>query len=118
MSAADLDAEGLLPIADLARTVTPRVHRSTVERWVTTGVKVRGPGGTVVVRLDAVRRGLGWLTTLAAYHRFLDAQTAAALGGEPEQPDRTPAKRRRQHAAAASELDAEWSKNRGDARVV
>ena len=107
MSAADLDAEGLIGIGALAATVTPRVHRSTATRWVTAGVKING----TVVRLEGVCRGLGWYTSRQAYHRFLDAMTAARRGDEQPAPDRTPAKRRRAAAAANTELDKLWSRN-------
>jgi hypothetical protein len=95
--AAQLSAEGLLPIPAFARTVG--VCRQTAARWVRVGVAVRG----VVVRLEAVRVPAGWRTSVAAYRRFLDGLTAAGLGEAAPEPA-TPAARHRAGERAKQEL--------------
>jgi hypothetical protein len=46
-------------------------------RWIINGVAVPGGGR---LRLEAVRCGFTWLTSKEALARFLERQTAAALG--------------------------------------
>jgi hypothetical protein len=48
---------------------------STVFRWIVTGYRL--PGGRLV-RLDGVKVGRRWLTSVEALHRFADALTAEA----------------------------------------
>jgi hypothetical protein len=44
------------------------VHSATLTRWILRGV--RGPNGSLV-RLEAVRRPAGWLTSRESVQRFL-----------------------------------------------
>jgi hypothetical protein len=48
------------------------VHSATLCRWILRGA--RSPDGSVV-RLEAVRRPAGWLTSKQAVQRFLDRLT-------------------------------------------
>ena len=84
------------------------VNSSTVFRWITRGVKT-ADGRTV--RLQAVRLGLAWKTSLEAVARFSEALTAAALPAD-EAPALAPAaaptpKARDRAARRASEELAE-----------
>lgn len=108
MPAADLLRESLIDMAAAGRLI-PRpggghVSRWAVARWVSKGVKARGG----VVRLEAVRAGGRWMTSVQAVARFLDAQTEAAAGPAPAPPPktRTPAQARRAHLKADAELQA------------
>jgi hypothetical protein len=99
--------EQLMGLAQAARRIPSGrrdrpVNPSTLFRWVHDGVKL--PTGSVV-RLEAVRMGGRWLTSLEALQRFAEAQTPR-LDGQAEAPAlRTPAARRRASERAAAELD-------------
>jgi hypothetical protein len=94
---------GVSAAAALVSTVgATRSHRTTVVRWITRGVLVRGER----VKLPAERVGGVWVTTAGAVGRFLALLTAKAAGEEPTSPTRTPAAARRASAAAARELEA------------
>jgi hypothetical protein len=100
----DLQNENILSLAEAASRL-PSFRRgrpvtaSCVLRWVLDGVKT--PGGKKV-RLEAVRVGRRWLTSLEAMDRFAAAQTP---GLEPEPVPRSPAARRRAHERAERELE-------------
>jgi hypothetical protein len=79
-----IDLSTALPLRDVASLLPPGrrgrpVTQGCVMRWILRGVK--GPGGRRV-RLEAVRLGGRWLTSLEALERFALAQTPGA-GGEP-----------------------------------
>jgi hypothetical protein len=73
-----------------AREIFPRsrndrpVSPVTLMRWIVHGVKL--PDGSRL-RLEGIKCGHAWLTSREAVRRFLERQTAAALG---EQTDVTP----------------------------
>ena len=75
--AAEVAAGDVLTMPQVARRCASTrqgksVHPSTPLRWVLGGVKI--PSGRVV-RLEACRCGGRWVTSAAAFQRFLDAQT-------------------------------------------
>lgn len=77
----DIASESLLTFSQLASRLPPRrcgraVHVSTVHRWRSHGI--RG------VRLEAVRIGGGWVTTLESFTRFCRELT---LADDPEAKD-------------------------------
>lgn len=75
------------------------VDPSTVFRWVTKGT--RTPGGHIV-KLEAVRVGVRWLTSRGAVARFVAALTDAANPAPSAPPATgTPSTRRAEKAAAA-----------------
>jgi hypothetical protein len=86
-------AARLLPPSRRGRPVT----LSCVLRWVLQGV--RTPAGTV--RLEAVRLGGRWLTSLEALERFAAAQTPQVDGSAPPTPRAVAAKRRAAERAGA-----------------
>jgi hypothetical protein len=104
----DLRNESTLTLAQAARMLPPgRRGRpatlSCVLRWVRDGVKT--PTGTI--RLEAIRLGGRWLTSVEALERFAARQTPA-FGERPAPPTpRTPAQRERATRAATRELEAE-----------
>ena len=70
--------ESLVTFAQLARRLPHRrngrpTHVSTIHRWRSAGVNG--------VRLDAVRMGGAWVTSLEVYSRFSTALTAKADAG-------------------------------------
>jgi hypothetical protein len=76
MSSIDFSGERTLSLAAAARLLPPGrrgrpVTLSCVLRWVLDGVKT--PQG--IVRLEAVRLGGRWLTSVEALERFADRQT-------------------------------------------
>ena len=84
----NVNTEHILTLAQLARRLPARrlgrpVHVSTLHRWRNTGV--RG------VRLECVRIGGMWHTSLEAYQRWVERLTAAAA---PDEPDTRPPRRR------------------------
>jgi hypothetical protein len=102
----DLSTETLLNISQAAKRFPPYragrpVHGATVTRWILSGI--RGPGGQRI-RLEAVRRPAGWLTSVEAIERFLLALTLT-LGSTPAPAPRSPGKRDRASEQAARELD-------------
>lgn len=80
-------------------------RHSTVLRWVSRGVFVRG----VRVKLEAVRVGGQWLTSLEAYARFLAA--CNPRGEEPARPTMT--ERLRQAKEADRLLEAQRKRTAG-----
>jgi hypothetical protein len=68
-------------------------------RWILEGAKA--PAGQKV-KLEAVRIGHRWLTSLEAMDRFAAAQTP---GLDPRPTPRSPAARRRAHERAERELE-------------
>jgi Protein of unknown function (DUF1580) len=105
MSQIDLAAEQLLSLAHAAhklpagRSGAP-VSPSCLFRWIRDGVKT--PDGNV--RLEAIRMGGRWLTSVEALKRFAARQTPD-MNQEPEFP-RSAAARRRESERAARRLDA------------
>lgn len=78
-----------------------RVSVSCALRWVLDGVRLRSGE---VVRLEALRLGGRWITSVEALERFAARQTPV-LDTERERPIRTPAARQRASARAARKLD-------------
>jgi hypothetical protein len=76
------------------------VNPSTIFRWATAGV--RSAAG--IVRLEAMRLGGRWLTSVEALERFAAALTPDFSAQAPEAP-RSPATRSRASAEAARELE-------------
>jgi hypothetical protein len=71
----DVNSETIILFSELARRLPRRrksrpTHVSTIHRW-----RQRGVDG---VRLEAVRLGGTWVTSLEAYARFCDALTRQA----------------------------------------
>lgn len=100
----DLANETNISLSAAARMLPPGrrgrpVSLSCVLRWVLEGVRL--PSGRVV-RLDAVRLGGRWLTSVEALQRFADAQTPR-LDGEPAKV-RTPGARQRAAERVEKEL--------------
>ncbi|WP_390699289.1 DUF1580 domain-containing protein [Gemmata massiliana] len=85
-------------VARSGREGATKSHRTTVLRWITRGVSVRG----VKVKLEAVRVGGKYVTSLEAYERFV---TACSAGAGLAKPERTPAQMKRDAARADRELD-------------
>lgn len=79
----DINSETIVTFSQLARRLPRRrksrpTHVSTVHRW-----RQRGVGG---IRLEAVRLGGMWVTSLEAYARFCEALTRqATTNGMPEE---------------------------------
>jgi len=100
----DLTNEELLSLPETARRLPPgrsgkTVHLSTIMRWILRGV--RGLGGKPV-RLEAIRLGGRWLTSVEALQRFVAAQTPD-LDSKPNLP-RTATARERASERAGSRL--------------
>jgi Protein of unknown function (DUF1580) len=77
------------------------VHTSTIHRWAFRGV----PGQGRRVRLEAVRRGMKWLTSSAAVQRFLAKLPRSVPDDEGVAPlPRSPSTRERASETAAAEL--------------
>jgi hypothetical protein len=95
--------ESTLCLKDAARRLPPfRAGRPVtigcLMRWILTGVKTaEGP-----VKLEAVRLGGKWLTSLQALERFAAAQTPNLASRTPL--PRTPSQRRRASERAAARL--------------
>ena len=99
----DLHTESLITLSQAARMLPPSrrgrpVHLSCVYRWILDGV--RTPHGKV--RLEGIRLGGRWLTSVEALERFAAAQTPD-LSDRPPLP-RTPAARRRASERAEARL--------------
>jgi hypothetical protein len=102
-STPSLTRETLLSLSQAARRVPPfrgdrPVSVSCVLRWILDGV--RTPHGKV--RLEGVRLGGRWVTSVEALERFAATQTPD-LGDRPPLP-RTPTARRHASQRAAEEL--------------
>jgi hypothetical protein len=101
----DLQTETGLSLVEAARTIPPSrggrpTNPSTIFRWITRGTT--GPAGEKV-RLEAVRRPSGWLTSAEAIARFFAALTPD-LGDDSRPAPRSAAKRRTASERAAREL--------------
>lgn len=96
---AEIRAGDHLPLNALARR--QRVNPATVFRWVTKGV--RGPAGRVY--LEAVRIGSRWVTSDAAFARFV-AATTPSRAPVPPAPPPSPSARHAAGEAAGRQLDA------------
>lgn len=100
----ELRNETPLSLAAAARMLPPfrrgrPVSASCIFRWIVDGVKVGGKP----VRLDAVRIGGRWITSVEALERFAAAQTPD-FNAKPEPPTSASARRRQsEHAAKALE---------------
>jgi excisionase family DNA binding protein len=92
----DIATETIITLEDAAKRLL--VNPSTVLRWVTQGAKG--------LKLEAMRVGGRWRTSVEALQRFADAQTPRQ---EPYQtmqsPVRTPAERQRRAEEAGRRLD-------------
>jgi hypothetical protein len=105
----DLRHETLMGLAQAARRLPSGrsdrpVSPSTVFRWVHDGVKL--PDGKIV-RLEAIRLGGRWLTSVEALERFAVAQTPRLdETSEPPGLPRSPSVRRRASQRAATELES------------
>src|SRR5262245_33527542 len=101
----DLRTETPLSLAQAARMLPPGrrgrpVTLSCILRWVMDGVRL--PTGDTV-RLEAIRMGGRWLTSVEALERFAAGQTPR-LGDSPDVP-RTPGRRLRASERAARQLE-------------
>jgi hypothetical protein len=101
----DLRNESTISLSQAARMLPPGrrgrpVSLSCVLRWVLDGAKA--PDGTLV-RLEAVRLGGRWITSVEALARFADRQTPKLENG-PE-PPRSLAKRHVASERAAAQLE-------------
>jgi hypothetical protein len=100
----NLKTEKLISLVQAARMM-PRgrrdgaVHLSTVLRWILRGVK-RPDGETV--KLEAIRIGCRWLTSVESLQRFGDELTPCDAHAEVP---RTPGKRERAIRRAEKELE-------------
>jgi hypothetical protein len=99
----ELRNETLLTLTQAARMLPPSrrgrpVHLSSVYRWILDGVKT--PHGKI--RLEAIRLGGRWLTSVEALERFAARQTPN-LEDAPQLP-RTPTARRRASERAEAQL--------------
>jgi hypothetical protein len=106
MTAPDLATETALSLGAAARRLPPLrgnrpINPATVLRWILSGI--RGPGGGRV-RLEAVRLGGRWVTTVEALERFT-ATLSAVPCAEAAAAPRTPGQRRRASERAAAELE-------------
>ncbi len=80
------------------------INSSTVFRWITKGVKAQSGR---VIRLEAVRLGTAWKTSVEAVSRFTSELTAASLPSPVPAPiPVTPSARGRAAARAHDELAA------------
>src|SRR5258708_3576071 len=101
----DIQNETTIGLSAAARRLPPNrggrpVHPSCALRWVTVGVRVDGQ----VIRLEAIRLGGRWLTSVEALQRFAEAQTPQ-FGGVVPMP-RPPASRQRAVERAQQRLKA------------
>ncbi len=111
--AANLLTETVLSFSQAARRLPPfrgsrPVASATIWRWVSEGVRL--PDGTRL-KLEAVRLGGRWVTSLEALGRFSDKQTQAQstqipLSGHEPESLRTPAQREKASQRASAELEA------------
>jgi len=83
----------------------PHVNASTVWRWIDKGSRAKNGE---LIRLEAVRAGQRWLTSVEAVGRFLARLTAAALppfDALPDRPGTTPKQRARAAESASRKAD-------------
>jgi hypothetical protein len=102
----DLRNESTLSLAAAARMLPPGrrgrpVSLSCILRWVLDGVRL---SSGQVVRLEAVRLGGRWITSVEALGRFADRQTPC-LEDSRLGPPRSPSKRERASNRATKELN-------------
>jgi hypothetical protein len=103
----DLSVEQPIPLAAAAKLIPParrgkRCHLSTLVRWITAGC--RAPSGERV-RLEAVRLGSRWVTSMGAIQRFSERLTPR-LDAPAAPAPRTPARRARAAERAGAELES------------
>jgi hypothetical protein len=103
----DIEKEQLHPIARAAGFVPgargKKCHASTILRWILDGAK--SPTGERV-RLEAIRRPCGWLTSREAVQRFLEALTPdLTQAGNERRKIRPPATRERASRRAERKLE-------------
>jgi hypothetical protein len=86
------------------------INGSTIFRFITKGKRVNGE----VIRLEAVRVGDRWLTSLEALARFAERLTAAELGaaGAAFEAPVSPRQRIRQQEVASRRLNALLAKKK------
>jgi hypothetical protein len=77
----DAAQEQTLTFEQAAARLPRPVHLAWVHRWATRGIP--GPDGTRI-RLEAVKVGCRWATSVEALGRFLAATTAAATANRAE----------------------------------
>jgi hypothetical protein len=102
----DLQSEELLSLSDAAKRLPPHrrgrpVHPSCIFRWIFEGVRLPSRER---VRLEAVRLGGRWLTSVEALQRFAERLTPR-IDTEPGPTPRSPTQRRRASDQASKELD-------------
>lgn len=102
----ELRNETPLTLNSAARMFPPNrrgrpVSLSCILRWVLDGVRL---STGEVIRLEALRVGGRWLTTLEAIQRFAERQTPR-LDSEPGPSTRTPTRRERASQRAAQRLE-------------
>jgi Protein of unknown function (DUF1580) len=101
----DLRNEQTLSLSGAAKMLPPGrrgrpVNLSTIFRWIFDGIK--GSDG-VTIRLEAIKLGARWLTSVEALERFAEAQTPR-FGEDQHQEIRTPSARKRASDQAAKAL--------------
>src|SRR4051794_41100940 len=104
----DMLSEKLLSLAQAARRLPPLradrpVSPATIWRWVAAGVRL-SDGSTL--RLEAVRIGGRWVTSVEAMARFAERQTAALRGEAQSSTPRTAAQQRRASERASKALES------------
>jgi hypothetical protein len=102
----DLKTESTTSLAQAARLLPPGrrgrpVSLSCVLRWVLSGVRL--PSGEIV-RLEAIRLGGRWLTSVEALERFADRQTPQ-FDARTATISRSASKRQRASERATKELE-------------
>jgi hypothetical protein len=91
----DLNNERTLSLAAAARLLPPGrrgrpVSISCILRWIIDGVKT----STGVVRLEGLRLGSRWITSIEALERFAAEQTPSFEDGQKKTPRATAARQR------------------------
>jgi hypothetical protein len=100
----ELQNEALINVTSLPGILPPgrngkRLNYATIWRWIFDGVKT--PTGRV--RLEAVKCGARWLTSMPALERFVAAQTPPIAAND-QCPTRSPSQRQRASDDAARAL--------------
>jgi hypothetical protein len=103
----DLQNESLLGLAEAARRLPSYrrgrpVNPATIFRWIHDGIRL--PSGRIV-RLEAIRLGGRWLTSVEALQRFAAAQTPMLGAGPTHTVPSGPAARQRAAENAAKQLE-------------
>lgn len=98
----DITKDDLKSAGELARHVPGKNGKASgvgkINRWILRGVSVNGQ----TVRLEAVRLGGQWMSTLGALHEFAERQTApllAAASPQGQPTERSPGRRKQVEAA-------------------